>query len=190
MWPAQEENDVMQLPIIPGSRVEDGVFDLPLDLLAEQDPPGARFERLLSAMEQHVRGEASALGHYEQLAGATKDPAVELVMRLILEDEERHHGLLARIAATLRDALYWTHSPDALPSSRTPQEPLPGEWLNLVRALIHEERDGARALRDLAARERGINDGLDSLLLEMMALDSEKHARLLRFVERRLERRV
>jgi hypothetical protein len=40
----------------------------------------------------------------------------------------------------------------------------------------------------LAARERGIDGGLDSLLLEMMALDSEKHARLLQFVERRLVR--
>jgi hypothetical protein len=58
-----------------------------------------------------------------------------------------------------------------------------------VPALIKEEQDGARALRDLAARERGIDSGLDSLLLEIMALDSDKHARLLQFVQRRLARR-
>jgi rubrerythrin len=176
----------MQIPTIPGTCVEDTVRGL---AFAEQEPSGSKFERLLRAIEGHVRGETSALAHYERLATVADDPAVELVMRLVLEDEERHHGLLARIAASLRDALYWTHSHDALPSSVTPGEPLPREWLTLVRALVAEERHGARALRELATRERGINDGLDSLLLEMMALDSEKHARLLQFVERRLERR-
>ena len=82
------------------------------------------------------------LVQYDRLAQASQDPAGGLVMRLILDDEERH-ALLDRIAASLRD---------------------------------------------LAVRERGIDGGLDSVLLEMMALDSEKHARLLQFVERRLAR--
>ena len=42
----------------------------------------------------------------------------------------------------------------------------------------------------LAQREKGIDAGLDSLLLEMMAMDSEKHARLLQFVQQRLEQRA
>lgn len=45
-------------------------------------------------------------------------------------------------------------------------------------------------MRDLAQREKGIDAGLDSLLLEMMATDSEKHARLLQFVQQRLEKRA
>jgi hypothetical protein len=113
---------------------------------------------------------------------------VALVLRLILEDEARHHGLLRRIATTLRDALYWTHSADALPASITPQEPVPAGLVSVGRALIKDEQAGAHALRDLAAREHGIDQGLDSLLLEMMALDSDKHARLLEYVQRRLER--
>jgi len=56
--------------------------------------------------------------------------------------------------------------------------------------LIDEEKTGARALRGLAQRERGLGGGLDSLLLEMMAMDSDKHARLLHFVQRRLEART
>ena len=45
-------------------------------------------------------------------------------------------------------------------------------------------------MRDLAQREKGIDAGLHSLLLEMMAMDSEKHARLLQFVQQRLEQRA
>lgn len=60
----------------------------------------------------------------------------------------------------------------------------------LARALIEEERTGAQALRRLATQEKGLDSGLDSLLLEMMAMDSEKHAHLLKFVEKRLEART
>jgi rubrerythrin len=168
---------------------EDALCALRLDSLTEHDPDGSRMEHLLHVIESHIRGEASALVDYERLAVASNDGAVGVVMRLILEDEERHHGLLGRIATSLRDAVYWTRSDDALPSSVSPRESLSPELLTLVRALIKEEQDGARTLRDLAARERGIDDGLHSILLEMMALDSEKHARLLHFVQRRLQRR-
>jgi hypothetical protein len=56
----------------------------------------------------------------------------------------------------------------------------------VVRALIAEEHTGARHMRDLAKREKGIRAGLHTLLLEMMAMDSEEHARLLQFVQERV----
>jgi len=59
--------------------------------------------------------------------------------------------------------------------------------VQIAQALVEEEGTGTRALRRLAAQEKGINDGLDSVLLEMMAMDSEKHAHLLHFVQLRLE---
>src|SRR5437868_15094016 len=92
-----------------------------------------------------------------------------------LEDEESHHGLLKRIEASLRDALNWTHSPNALPAAASPQQPVAGELAAAARVLIEEERTGARILRGVAQLEKGIDSGLHSLLLEMMAMDSEKH---------------
>jgi len=59
-----------------------------------------------------------------------------------------------------------------------------------TRALIEEERTGARYLRGLAHREKKIDSGLHSLLIEMMAMDSDKHARLLQFVLDRLAARA
>ena len=93
-------------------------------------------------------------------------------MRLILKDEQRHHGLLRRIETTLRDALNWTHSPSALPDVSLPQQPVARDLVAITRNLVDEERRGARMMRDLAQREKGIDAGLDSLLLEMMAIDS------------------
>jgi rubrerythrin len=146
-------------------------------------------ERLLHAVDAHAAAEAEALNQYEYLATASGDPVIALVMRLILDDEVRHHGLLHRMAATLRDALEWTTSPEALPKG-APHARVSGPYAALARSLIEEERTGARALRHLAEQEKDINGGLDSLLLEMMAMDSDKHARLLQFVHQRLEART
>jgi hypothetical protein len=159
------------------------------DLIGGHDSGGQTFDRLLDAVERHSSLEMQALGSYEHLAEASGDPVIALVMRLILEDEERHHGLLKRIASTLRDALNWTYSADALPRATPPATPTDEDLTSLARALIDEEQTGAQALRGLAQREKGLGSGLDSLLLEMMAMDSEKHARLLQFVQRRLENR-
>ena len=170
----------MQPPMTPAFPIDEAV------IILASHPDDSRIELLLQKIEQHIRGEAGALVQYECLAQVS-EPIVSLVMLLILADERRHHALLERIAATLRDALYWTRSADALPST-LPTEGVAPELASLARTLIKDEQDGARALRELAARERGIDGGLDSALLEMMALDSEKHARLLQFVQRRLAR--
>lgn len=164
----------------------EAVHELPLHVAFGRQPTQSLAERLLEAIRRHVRAESDALGQYEQLAEDSADPVVALVMRLVLQDEERHHGLLQRIADSLRDALEWSHSADALPTGEPVTTARSEALANTARALIQEERQGAKALRELAAQERGIANGLHSLLLEMMALDSDKHAHLLEYVERRL----
>jgi rubrerythrin len=146
-------------------------------------------EWLLDAVERHAAAEQDALDQYEYIGTASGDPVIALVMRLILDDEERHHGLLKRMEASLSDALNWTHSPSALPATAIPQQAAANELATVANALIEEEHTGARYLRKLANEEKGIDAGLHSLLLEMMAMDSEKHARLLKFVHDRLAKR-
>src|ERR1700694_3402487 len=169
--------------------IVEGMYGLPVATRADHGPTRGTVEWLLEAVEHHASAEQDALAEYEFVAEASADPVVALVMRLILDDEERHHGLLLRIEATLRDALNWTHSPSALPEPALPQQPVARDLVAITRGLVEEERTGARMMRDLAQRERSIDAGLDSLLLEMMAMDSEKHARLLQFVQQRLEQR-
>jgi rubrerythrin len=164
----------------------DGYTGLPTEIEPERGPREGTVEWLLDAVERHAAGEQDALGLYAEIGRVSGDPAISLVMGLILDDEERHHGLLRRIESSLRDALYWTHSPNSLPDAAAPQQPVTSELAEIVRALISEERSGARHMRELSRNEKGIGSGLHTVLLEMMAMDSEKHARLLQFVHERL----
>jgi rubrerythrin len=171
------------------SLIVDGYSGMPIHMDEQHGPQTGSVEWLLQAVERHAASEADALDLYARIADESGDPVVALVMRLILDDELRHHSLLKRIESSLRDALDWTHSPSALPSSQLPQRPLPGGLAKIARELVEEERTGAHKMRALASNERGIDAGLHSLLLEMMALDSEKHAHLLQYVQRRLDAR-
>ncbi len=170
--------------------VVEGMYGLPVATSVDHGPRRGTVEWLLEAVERHASAEQDALAEYEFVAEASADPVIALVMRLILEDEERHHGLLRRMETTLRDTLNWTHSPAALPETSLPQQPLSRDLVAITRNLVDEERTGARMMRNLAEQEKGIDAGLDSLLLEMMAMDSDKHARLLQFVQHRLEQRA
>jgi hypothetical protein len=168
--------------------VVEGYSGFPVEAHTERPETGS-VEWLLDAVQRHVTAEQDALAHYEYLRTASGDPVISLVMQLILEDEERHHGLLKRIEATLRDALDWTQSPAALPTTAPPRQPATSELVESAGFLIKEEHTGAKYLRDLAHREKDVSWGLPSLLIEMMAMDSDKHARLLQFVHDRLAKR-
>ena len=88
--------------------IVEGAYGLPVATAAGHGPARGTIEWLLEAVERHAIAEQDALAEYEFVAEASADPVVALVMRLILKDEERHHGLLRRIETTLRDALNWT----------------------------------------------------------------------------------
>lgn len=145
-------------------------------------------DRLLAVIDTHASAEVEALEAYREMRDAG-DPLIALIMQIILDDEERHHTLLRRISASLRDALNWSQSPEALPTGSEPSPPVSPAMIATARELIQEEHTGAGHLRQLAHSERNINSGLDSTLLEMMATDSQKHAQLLEFVAHRLQAR-
>jgi hypothetical protein len=169
--------------------VIDGYSGFPTEW-SKPRPRAGSVEWLLDAVERHAAAEQDALAQYEYLRAASADPIIALVMQLILDDEVRHHGVLKRIEATLRDALEWTHSPDALPGTMPPRLPIGPELVETASALIKEERTGAHYLRELAHQERQTSAGVPGALMEMMAMDSDKHARLLEFVRDRLASRA
>jgi rubrerythrin len=151
------------------------------------ESPEPEFARLVDAFEAHVAAEADSVASYRRLAHSS-DPVVALLIGLVLEDEERHHALQQQIVTRLRDALRWTHSPDALPVDGQ----VTGDTAAAVEALlsfIQHEQQSASRFREMAERNADLYKGLVSVLLETMAADSEKHERLLRFILRRtLER--
>lgn len=107
-------------------------------------------------------------------------------MRLLADDEQRHHRLFEEIGKTLRDRLDWSaDAPPLVDSSRTAEEHA-AERLRRIHMFEADELRGARALRELAHRARVECEPLVCQLLEAMAMDSDKHAQLLKFVGRRL----
>jgi rubrerythrin len=155
--------------------------------MVTEDPAGSPLDRLLAAFERHIVAEADTVTAYRALADTTADPVVALLMQQVVEDEDRHHGLLRSMAARLRDALHWTHSPDALPVRGTAPEAEAGALLAPIREFARQEHEGARQARELAKEQAGLYDGLFTLLLETMAADSEKHERILSYIARRTQ---
>ena len=167
-------------------RLQTMIEEVRLDAVQHPDPCGGRLATLLEAIQRHVQGEASTVRTYAHIRRETGDPIVAFVMELLVDEEERHHALFERIATSLRDQFNWATESSALPLDAAPAGRTDPQTARLVRDLEEEERRGAQALRELAQPDGPGEAGLVSLLLEAMAMDSDKHARLLAFVSRRL----
>jgi rubrerythrin len=161
--------------------------DAHIDALLHPDPCGTGLVRLLQAVDQHRLEERASVEAYERLARAAPDSVVASVMRLLAEDEEHHHRLFEQISRSLQKRLHWSEDMPT-PAVEGGTEQWRAEWLDLVRTCEEDERGGALSLRDLAHRAHQEREPLASELFEAMALDSEKHARLLKFVSQRLQR--
>ena len=144
-------------------------------------------QRMLDIFQAHAAMEEEMLKNYLLLAGAIADPLAVLLMRLVIEDEQRHHALLKRMVISLEDSLHWTHSPDAFPAGSAQKQVRPTEVIETTREFIRREREDARQFRKLAREEGQTYGGLFKVLLESIALDSQKHAGILRFILQRLQ---
>src|SRR3954453_6394505 len=77
--------DSMYMPVI------EGYSGFPIEAQEHHATPGS-VEWLLDAVERPALAEQDSLAQYEYLHTASGDPVIALVMQLILDDEERHHG--------------------------------------------------------------------------------------------------
>ena len=143
-------------------------------------------EDLLAILSAHVDGESEHIEAYRRLSHTIEDPIVKMLMDLVIEDEERHHDLMRRMAARLRDDLQATRSDAALPYAPSPRNGRLRGFAAIVEAYAKDERQGIRQLRRLACDAGLIYDGVFALLLETMADDSAKHERVMRFVLQRI----
>lgn len=165
-------------------RLAAAIDEVHLDQLRHPDPCADCLIQLLQAVERHAREETAAIDAYARIGRDIPDPAVKAVMQLLVEDERHHHQLFEQLAASLREQLNWTAS------SAEHATQADSESATAVRALAEDERRGARALRELSNRRNpAARSGLVYQLLQTMAMDSDKHARLLDFVATRLSPR-
>lgn len=145
--------------------------------------------RLLDHFAEHVATEALVLTSYEELARSSGSAYVEYLVRLIADDERRHHRIFTELTNTLRGYVEPTGG-DAVPA--VADAPTDDGFMAATERFIEMERRDAVEL-DRLRRELGSVPGttLWSLLVDMMHLDTQKHLRILHFIrDRSLERRV
>jgi bacterioferritin (cytochrome b1) len=154
-------------------------------LLGSGPPPLS--ERLIRSLEAQAASESHDLRECQQLAERAADPVVQLLIKQITEDGNRHHSLLQALVRRLEQEVDFVPSPTALPVPADSRPSLGADMIPRLRGLIRDEHENARHLRHLARQEPGLYDGLYRLLLETIARDAEKHALILQFVLRRVE---
>ncbi len=138
---------------------------------------------LVKLLETHGSEEGAMLAVYEELAETASDEGARYLISLILADERRHHALLVEMA----NAMAWG-TPSASPDPATPpvSASLDRELADMTRTLRRAEEADYRKLRRLRRRVGKFGGTtMWELLVELMMLDTKKHATMLRFLERR-----
>ena len=138
---------------------------------------------LVELLAGHGKAEGAILERYQRFVEEGPSAASRYLVRLIIDDERRHHELLAEIANSV--AWGWggnspvSAAPDLLPTG-SPDEAFAEETAEL---LAHEEADRHELVR-LRRRFKAYKDTtVWTLLIELMLLDTEKHTQILKFLE-------
>lgn len=153
---------------------------------------GSQARRLAAFLTSHATRERETLDGYRRLARELPSPAFRYLARLILSDEERHHEIFADLGQTVF----------AFDDLRAPGMPIPRlaatasdadrrATLDQLEAFAARERDEARDLAALAAGlEPGEEQELWALLVELLREDTERHLRLLQYMQDELHRQL
>ncbi|HMK11219.1 MAG TPA: hypothetical protein VK461_06540 [Acidimicrobiales bacterium] len=137
---------------------------------------------LYEHLTQHMETEAGLVDRYEALAERAGGH-VAYLLKMIMEDEARHHRLFAEWRNALQsNAEFREVEPQVPHMSRSTDA-------ELVRTAAKEFLEVERAdERDLHHLQKTLKDVKDTtiweLLVEIMELDTKKHQRILEFLEK------
>ena len=154
-------------------------------------PTPSLSERLIRGLEAHLADEAHDAAACEELANRIDHPVARFLLTMIVDDARRHEAVLRSMIARLHEETDFTAAPgDSLIPRSDAHGPIADaeKTASVVRMLIRDEHEGARHVRHLARQDPTAYDGLYPLLLETIARDSEKHATVLQFILRQIDR--
>ena len=181
-FPSQE-----QVPGYWWSDLWDGDFGEP-GFLRSILPPSPWDERALAHIAQHITTEADASAAYDAFA-EVEDPQIKYLAALIATDEHRHHQMLSDIARPLEARVNAT--PDSSPPTRsvTLAPERVAALVEETRKLLAIEEGDVGELKKLRRElHEAPEDTMWPTLIDVMELDTEKHIRILKAIERHLSR--
>ncbi|MBW2726626.1 MAG: hypothetical protein JRE71_19780 [Deltaproteobacteria bacterium] len=132
---------------------------------------------LADEFERHIKVEDAILKEYHVLADQLPDGPLSVLINHITTEEEMHHFLLATLAEWLRSTPYEGPSRSSLGADRE-------EIVGRARVLQEHELTTIEACRALKSGLKGDQGDFFEALLDILILDSQKHHRLLRALER------
>ncbi len=137
-------------------------------------------QELYDLLRDHVRSESEVLGRYEGLAEGTTDH-VRFLLELIAEDEVRHHRLYEQWAETIKAAALFVPPDDGVPDLKPEADPM--RLISAIDELLAFEKADSRQLKQLDKKLGDVRETtVWPLLVELMALDTRKHIRILEFL--------
>jgi len=141
---------------------------------------------LVGMLARHGKEEGALLERYQRFASETGAPAVRYLIKLILDEERKHHRLLAEMANTI--AWGWSeNSPEPAAPEIFPNQDHDRDLARETRELLAAEKRDRTELRRLRKELRPFEETtLWALIVDLMLLDTEKHTRILRFISRNI----
>ena len=138
---------------------------------------------VVKALDRHGREEGEILARYERFVEDADSPVAQYLVRLIVDEERRHHRMLEELANTIA----WGYLGDE-DQPTVPHVPLHAdynrEFRAETRALLHHELVDRKQLRHLERKVRRFGDvPMWQLLIELLRRDTEKHISILRFIQ-------
>lgn len=142
---------------------------------------------IVMKLQRHGQEEGALLSRYRRFAEESASPAVRYLVRMIIDDEQRHHRQLAEFA----NAIAWgwsgnspvTATPETVGAGDARDPALAAETKELIAVERRDQREIRRLQKDLGDYEKTT---LWTLLTQLMLRDSDKHEHILRFIVREL----
>ena len=145
------------------------------------------WERQLHAhLKGHVETERAMLERYADVAGQTDSKAFQYLVKLLIDDEIRHHRLFNELADSIESTALMKPGGPAVPYLDLHQADRAAVLEGTKELLENEERD----LGELKRLQRELRDVKETtlweLLVELMERDTEKHIAILKFVRKQI----
>jgi hypothetical protein len=155
---------------------EDDIWGIP------ESPEFSVLHHLMHEFKHHEADEERWLSVYKKVADQSGDPIRRFLLNMIVADEERHHELLERTVASLRDdpaVSRATRSPAPAPAAADAGR----ELSVMVERFLDVERKGIRQCEKLKKTSRRFRHALPALFCDAMIYDSLKHIAILKFLQ-------
>jgi rubrerythrin len=144
-------------------------------------------EDLYEALMAHVSSETEVVDAYVRFAEETTSETVRYLMRLIIDDEHRHHRILLDLANAVR-----AEATLELRDNRVPFMDVHAhdeEVLKATERFLAAEREDRVQLRALIRRAAGAGGTeLEEFVLGLMRDDTDRHIKILKFITRLVKR--